>query len=54
MNECYRKQLKHISTIIYNNYELIDSFFKSKNYETNIANLEKYMLNKYPSLFKRT
>ena len=53
MEECYKKQLNYISNTIYDNFIAINDFFKSGNYESKLMDIEKFMLNKYPELFKR-
>lgn len=51
IDECYKKQLNYISNLIYDNYDEINDFFSSDNYEFNFADLENYIVNKYPDLF---
>lgn len=53
INECYRKQLNYLSAIIYDNFILIDDFFRSENYKSKMEDIKKGMLEKYPWLFKR-
>jgi len=54
LEECYRKQLNHISATIYENFEAINSFFSSENLDLKFADIEKFMLSKYPQLFNRS
>ena len=54
LDECYKKQLNYISNTIYDNFAAINDFFKSGNYESKMADIDKFMLNKYPELFKKT
>lgn len=54
IEECYRKQLNEISTLIYDNHQAINDFFKSENFESRATELRNYVINKYPELFKRT
>jgi hypothetical protein len=54
IEECYRKQLHEISTLIYDNYKAIDDFFMGENYESRSTDLRNYVINKYPELFKIT
>lgn len=54
IDESYRKQFVHISDTIYDNFKVISDFFITGNYEAKIAEIEKYMQDKYPELFKRT
>jgi len=43
----------HISSTIYENFRAISDFFSSKNYELMVEDLEKFIMGKYPKLFKR-
>ena len=52
IDECYRKQLNHISTAIYENYPLIHDFFNDDKYELNMAKLEKYWKKIHPELYE--
>lgn len=52
IEECYRKQLYHISSAIYENYALINDFFSGNNYELKIAEFEKYWKNEHPELYQ--
>lgn len=49
IEECYRKQLSHISSVVYENYDLIKDFFSSDNY----PEFEKYWKNKHPELYEK-
>jgi hypothetical protein len=51
--ERYRKQLTHVATAIENNFEAISLFFNSVNYESNVADVEQFVIARYPGLFKR-
>lgn len=53
IEECYKKQLNQISTLIYDNYTAINGFFNSEDYESKTTDLRNYIINKYPELFKR-
>ncbi|GAA4314533.1 hypothetical protein [Compostibacter hankyongensis] len=53
LEECYKKQLKHISSIIYENYNLINDFFSSDEYELKMAEFEWYWKNKHPEFYKK-
>lgn len=53
IEECYRKQLNHISTVIYENYDLITDFFNGGRYELNIIEFEKYWNNKHPEFYNK-
>jgi hypothetical protein len=48
---CYRKQLNYLTNLIYDNYDKINDFFSSSNYESKFADLEKFIIQKYPELF---
>lgn len=52
LEECYRKQLNHISSVIYENYTLINDFFSDGNYESQVDKFEKYWKNKHPELYE--
>ncbi len=53
LEECYRKQLAHVSSAVYDNYDLIMVFFDKKNYELNMMEFEKYWKNKHPEFYKK-
>ncbi|SFC87191.1 hypothetical protein SAMN05421747_1522 [Parapedobacter composti] len=53
IEECYRKQLIHISTVIYENFDLIADFFNEPKYELNVIEFEKYWKNKHPELYNK-
>lgn len=53
IEECYRKQLNHISSVIYENYALLNNFFSSDDYELKFADFEMYWRNKHPELYKK-
>jgi hypothetical protein len=52
IDECFRKQLKYISNVIYENYQFINDYFNNNNYESNIVELNRFRRNKYPELYK--
>ena len=52
LEECYRKQLEHISSAAYTNFFLINDFFSQDKYKLKIADFEKYWKNKHPELYK--
>lgn len=54
INKCYKMQLKNLSMIIYENFDLLNDFFNSENYLSNFENVEKFMINKYPAFFKKS
>ncbi len=53
VEECYKKQLNHISRVIYENYNLINDFFSDNDYELKMVEFEKYWKNKHPELYKK-
>lgn len=53
IQEGYRKQLAHISSVIYENYRVINDFFSNEDYEIKLAEFEKYWKNKHPELYKK-
>ena len=53
IEECYRKQLSHISSAIYDNYNLINGFFGEDNYELRVLEFEKYWKNKHPEFYNK-
>ena len=53
IEECYRKQLAHISSVIYDNINLIDDFFKEDKYELNVIEFEKFWKNKHPEFYNK-
>jgi hypothetical protein len=50
IEECYRKQLNYIFSILNDNYDLINDFF-SNNYVIQIDKFEKYWQKKHPDLY---
>lgn len=52
LEEGYKKQLNYISAIIDENFAAINDFFKNGEYESKMADIRKFMVNKYPKLFK--
>lgn len=53
LEECYRKQLKHIAYTVESHFKEIYDFFTCENIELEYSALEKYMLMTYPNLFSR-
>lgn len=53
LEECYKKQLNHISGVIYENHNLINDFFSGNDYELKMAEFEKYWKNKHPEFYKK-
>jgi len=53
IEECYRKQLAYISTVIYENFDLIVDFFNEGKYELNVIEFEKYWKNKHPEFYNK-
>ncbi|GAA4314329.1 hypothetical protein [Compostibacter hankyongensis] len=49
IEECYKKQLAHISAVIYDNYD----FFHKKNYELKMMEFEKYWRKEHPEFYKK-
>jgi len=50
IDECYKKQLNHISSVIYENYNLINDFY-NYNYESNIIRFKIFWKSKHPELY---
>jgi hypothetical protein len=53
IEECYRKQLQHISIVIYENFDVINDYFSDGNYEARFADMRNFRKNKYPELYKK-
>lgn len=53
IEECYKKQFAHISSVIYDNYELIYDFFREEKYELKVMEFEKYWKGKHPEFYKK-
>lgn len=53
IEECYRKQLSHISTVLYENFDVIAEFFNEAKYELNVIEFEKYWKSKHPELYNK-
>jgi hypothetical protein len=54
LDERYKKQFNYIADTIDENFAEINDFFKSENHESEMAEIDKFMINKYPNLFKRS
>ncbi|MGB4415560.1 MAG: hypothetical protein WBI53_11865 [Paludibacter sp.] len=53
IEECYRKQLAHISSVIFKNFDLIASFFNEDKYELNLIEFEKFWKSKHPEFYNK-
>ncbi len=53
LEESYKKQLNYISSVIYENYNLINDFFSSDDYEIKRTEFEKYWKNKHSEFYKK-
>lgn len=53
IEERYRKQLAYITTVIERYLAEITDFFNTGDYATKFADIEKFMIEKYPRLYKR-
>jgi hypothetical protein len=49
---CYKEQLKYLSTVIYDHYAIIIDFFCNDNYESRLAEFDKYWQDKHPELYR--
>ncbi|QYJ68234.1 hypothetical protein [Flavobacterium litorale] len=52
IEECYKKQLNHISNAIYSHLHLLDYFFSEDKYNKNVLKFHRYWKNKHPELYK--
>ena len=52
VEECYKKQLNHISNVIYDNLDLLNDFFSKDKYEKNALEIHSYWKNKHPELYR--
>ena len=52
INECYRKQLNHISETIHANYGLISDFFSDIDYEIRRVEFENYWKKMHPESWR--
>jgi len=52
LDERYKKQFNYVVDTIDENFSIINEFLKSGNYESKMAEIEKFMINKYPNTFK--
>lgn len=50
---CYKKQIDHISSVLYKHYRLIDNFFNENNYELKVKEFERYWKGKHPEFYNR-
>lgn len=53
IEECYKKQLNHISQIINENYNLINDFFNGNDFELKMDEFENYWKDKHPELYNK-
>lgn len=53
IEEYYREQFSYISTTLYKNFEEINDFFSSGDYESKFNDINKFMIDRYPNLFKK-
>jgi hypothetical protein len=51
IEECFRKQIDYLSSVIYENYILINDFFSADNFELEFAEFQKYWKIKHPELY---
>jgi|GEM_PF-1786364 len=52
LEESYRKQLIYISSTIYENYDLISSFFNEGDLKLKFAGFDKYWKKRHPEFYK--
>lgn len=52
IDECYRKQIAHISYVIYDNYYGVKDFFREDGYDLSMTKFEEYWKNKHPEFYK--
>lgn len=53
IEECYRKQIRHLASDISDYFPQLDEFFNHEEYDSEIENLDKYLQEKDPELFGR-
>lgn len=53
IDECYRKQLQYLSATVQENLTAISEFFRIGDYDLKIKAVQKFMMEKYPQLFKK-
>lgn len=51
LEECFKKQLSHISTTISTHFHSIETFFNSEDFTTKKIELNNFMKQQYPELF---
>ena len=52
LDECYKKQVSYIVTILFDNYSLIKDFYKSDNFQLRYDEFVKYWKTKHPEFYK--
>ena len=52
LNECYKKQFKYLADTVYSYYSAICDFFSAVDFESKMKDIDRFMINKYPNLFK--
>ena len=52
LEECYRKQLLHISKVFDENYIVINDYFNATDFESKVADMKRFRRKKYPELYK--
>ncbi len=53
IEESFKKQLSHISGVIYNNLNSLDDFFSEDRYKRNSLEFHKYWKRKHPELYRK-
>lgn len=51
-NQSYKKQIEYLSDVIHDNFADISNFFNQDKLEIRFAEIRKFIINKYPDLFK--
>jgi hypothetical protein len=52
LEECYKKQLVHISSIVDDNFTIINTFFNRQNLDSKFKDIREFMIRKHPNLFR--
>ena len=52
LNVAYTKQINHITTVLFENYTIVNDFFRDDSYKLNMEAFRKYWQTKHPEFYK--
>lgn len=54
LDERFKMQFRYMAEVLSHNFDTVNDFFVTGNYKAKMADMTKFMINKYPHLFKTT